>query len=150
MSEATANGTHVQQDDDDADVQVVRAFLEALEAMDIEAALDRCDDAVVYQNVPFPAAKGKKAVARQLRGLPKLFNGFEAQIHAIAGNGGTVLTERTDVLVVGRVRAAFWVCGTFEVRDGKVVLWRDYFDFADVTVAVVRGLLTAAWSSVKR
>ena len=23
---------------------------------------------------------------------------------------------------------AFWVCGTFEVSGGKIVLWRDYFD----------------------
>ena len=54
-----------------------------------------------------------------------------------------VLTERTDVLVAGRVRAEFWVCGTFEVHDGRITLWRDRFDLVDTTVAMLRGLLTA-------
>jgi limonene-1,2-epoxide hydrolase len=61
----------------------------------------------------------------------------------VAADGPTVLTERTDVLVFGRVRAAFWVCGTFEVHDGRITLWRDRFDFVDVVLAFVRGGLKA-------
>jgi limonene-1,2-epoxide hydrolase len=34
---------------------------------------------------------------------------------------------------------AFWVCGTFEVRDGRITLWRDRFDYADLTWAFLRG-----------
>jgi len=65
------------------------------------------------------------------------------KIHRIAVNGASVLTERTDVLVVGPVRLQFWVCGVFEVRDGRITLWRDYFDMFDFTKAVVRGVLGA-------
>jgi limonene-1,2-epoxide hydrolase len=38
------------------------------------------------------------------------------------------MTERTDSIIIGRFRAEFWVCGVFEVHDGKITLWRDYFD----------------------
>jgi len=33
------------------------------------------------------------------------------------------------------------VCGAFEVHDGKITLWRDYFDFWVVTLASLRGLI---------
>lgn len=126
-----------------AEAQVVREFLEALERLDIDAAVELLDDRIVYQNVPLPAARGRAAVAKQLQWLAKHGSGFEARIHNIASDGAMVLTERTDVIEIGRVRAEFWVCGTFEVRDGKLVLWRDYFDFVNITWAFVRGGLRA-------
>ena len=33
----------------------------------------------------------------------------------------------------------FWVWGRFEVRDGKIVIWRDSFDWLDFTVGLLRG-----------
>jgi limonene-1,2-epoxide hydrolase len=33
------------------------------------------------------------------------------------------------------------VCGVFEVRDGRITLWRDYFDMYDMLKATVRGVL---------
>ena len=125
------------------EVQVVRDFLRALERLDVDAAVALLDDDVVYQNVPLPPARGRRAVERQLRLLARYGSGFEARIHNIAADGATVLTERTDVIEVGRLRADFWVCGTFEVRDGRIVLWRDYFDFANLTWAFVRGAVRA-------
>lgn len=126
-----------------AEIQVVRDFLEALERLDIDAAVALLDDRAVYQNVPLPAARGREAVAKQLRWLARYGSDFEARIHNIASDGAVVLTERTDVIEIGRLRADFWVCGTFEVRDGKIALWRDYFDFVDVTWAFLRAGLRA-------
>jgi limonene-1,2-epoxide hydrolase len=118
---------------------VVGAFLAALERLDVNAALQLVSDDVVYQNVPLPAARGRAAVARQLRGMARYSTGFEARTHHIAADGPIVLTERTDVLRAGAWEAEFWVCGTFEVRDGRVVLWRDYFDWATFLAASARG-----------
>ena len=50
--------------------------------------------------------------------------GFEVKIHRIAAEGATVLTERTDALIFGPLRLQFWVCGVFEVHDGRITLWR--------------------------
>lgn len=41
------------------------------------------------------------------------------------------------------MRAVFKVCGVFEVRDGRVTLWRDYVDMVYFVGAVLRGLLGA-------
>ena len=48
----------------------------------------------------------------------------------IAEAGDKVLTERIDRLYAadGREIMAPWVMGIFEVKDGKIAAWRDYFD----------------------
>ncbi len=128
---------------------VVRSFLGHLEALDVDAALALADPAIVYHNKGLPPARGLAAFEKQMRALAKHASGFEARIHTLAVDGSTVLTERTDVIEVRRFRSEFWVCGTFEVRDGRIVLWRDYFDFADVTLASLRGLARAAVGALR-
>ena len=126
-----------------AEIEVVEEFLGALERLDVDRAVGLLAPVVVYQNVPFPPARGVRAVEQQLRGLARYATGFQAINHHIASSGPVVLTERTDVITVGRWRSAFWVCGTFEVRDGRIELWRDRFDFADLTWAMLRGAIGA-------
>jgi limonene-1,2-epoxide hydrolase len=69
---------------------------------------------------------------------------FEVKTHRIAVNGSSVLTERTDVLQFGPLRLQFWVCGVFEVHNGRITLWRDYFDMWNFTKALVRGVIGMA------
>ena len=142
MSEAT-----VQEHDP---VQIVRAFLTALEELDVARALTLVAPEIVYQNVPLPPARGLRAFEKQLRVMAKYSTGFEARIHHIAADGPIVLTERTDVLQAGGWRASFWVCGTFEVRDGRIVLWRDYFDWTTFLVAGLRGVPGAVAAALAR
>jgi limonene-1,2-epoxide hydrolase len=39
-----------------------------------------------------------------------------------------VLNERDDRLLMGGTWRSLPVTGVFEVRDGLITLWRDYFD----------------------
>ena len=59
---------------------------------------------------------------------------LEVDMLAIAETGNTVLTERIDRLYAadGSLIMAPAVMGTFEVADGKLRAWRDYFDTAAV------------------
>ncbi|HMS72149.1 MAG TPA: limonene-1,2-epoxide hydrolase family protein, partial [Baekduia sp.] len=68
--------------------------------------------------------------------------GLRFRVHFVntAATGNVVLTERVDALGVGRFEQRFWVYGRFEVRDGKIAVWRDSFDWLDITVSIVRGL----------
>lgn len=132
------------------EIATVRSFLEALEDLDIDRAVALLDPDVVYQNVSLPRASGIPAVTRQLRRLARYCTRFEARIHHIAADGPIVLTERTDVLEVRGWRAEFWVCGTFEVRDRRIVLWRDYFDWANLVGAGLRGAARAVAARLGR
>ncbi|SEP93098.1 limonene-1,2-epoxide hydrolase [Lentzea xinjiangensis] len=120
--------------------EVVLALLRATETLDAAQVARHLADDVAWQNVPFPAARGKKTVTRHLELMNRAVTGVEVRVHHIAANGGVVLTQRTDVIRRGRFEAAFWVCGTFVVRDGRVVLWRDHYDHAYVAGAFLKGL----------
>jgi limonene-1,2-epoxide hydrolase len=123
-------------------IRVVRQFLEGLAAGDLDGATDLLAPNVEYINVSTPTIRGRERVRRVLgaaMGLPGA--GFEVYFHAISNEQGAVLTERTDVLTWGALRMQFWVCGRFDVRDGEIVLWKDYFDWANFTIAMLRGLV---------
>ena len=123
--------------------EVVEALFDALKNRDTDRAVDRLDDAIIWHNVGLPKVRGISKVGRYMRLLAKPGYGFDVTIHNIAADGNIVLTERTDVLVWHRLRVEFWVCGTFELRDGKVLVWRDYFDNVDFFKGIVRGAVRA-------
>jgi limonene-1,2-epoxide hydrolase len=119
--------------------RTVEGFLHALQDSDLEAAEAALDDNLVYQNVGLPTIRGRARTIKLLRSMEGRAR-VEVKIHRIAADGAAVLTERTDALIVGPLRLQFWVCGVFEVHDGRITLWRDYFDFFDAFKAIVRGL----------
>jgi limonene-1,2-epoxide hydrolase len=122
---------------------VVEAFLAALVAADFRSAEALLDEHVTYVNVGAPTVRGRRRTLGVLRALGRPRLGFEVYVHAIAANGDTVLTDRTDVLLVGPCRFQFWVTGRFDVRDGRITLWRDSFDYVDIVRAIVRGVAGA-------
>ncbi|CAN5517932.1 limonene-1,2-epoxide hydrolase family protein [soil metagenome] len=128
---------------------VTEAFLAALAASDLDGAMALLATDVLYVNVGTPAIRSRAKVAKAFAGLTKPEVGFEAYLHAISADGPVVLTERTDVIVVGRFRAQFWVTGRFDVHDGQITLWRDSFDFVDILRGVVRGLAGAVLPGLK-
>jgi limonene-1,2-epoxide hydrolase len=127
--------------DEQASVDLVRLFLDNLAAGDSAALLAVVADDIVYNNVSLPTIRGKRRFTQFAKGFATSRVGFEVRIHRIAERDGSVLTERTDALVLGPFRMQFWVCGVFEVRDGRIQLWRDYFDYQTTPVAVLRGLV---------
>ncbi len=131
-------------------VRVVETFLYALRDKDFDGADAALDDDLVYQNVGLPTVRGRQRTMKLMRGLDRPSTRFDVKIHRIAGEGNAVLTERTDVLAFGRFEAHFWVCGVFEVRDGRITLWRDYFDTVDFLKGIVRGLAAIAIPSLRR
>jgi limonene-1,2-epoxide hydrolase len=112
----------------------VEAFIGHWNCCDIEAMLALCAEGIVYHNIPMEPIHGTAA----MRGMVEAFLADIAtcdwQTHAIAANGNTVLTERTDAFNFkdGR-RAAVRVMGTFELdENGLIAGWRDYFDMGEM------------------
>jgi limonene-1,2-epoxide hydrolase len=124
-----------------APTAVVERFLELLRVSDLDAAMELLAVDVRYENVGMPTVHGRERVRRLFRGMSGGGGGFDVRNHTIAADGPSVMTERTDVLKFRRLRVQLWVCGRFDVRDGQIVLWRDYFDYVNFGIALVRGLL---------
>jgi len=122
---------------------VVENFLTALQAQDFDTIDTLLADDLVYQNVGLPTIRGGARVKKMLRGIEGRMR-FEVKFHRNVADGGTVLNERTDAIVFGPLRLQFWICGVFEVKDGRITLWRDYFDFYDFGKAILRGIVGMA------
>ncbi|CKH69266.1 nuclear transport factor 2 family protein [Mycolicibacterium smegmatis] len=121
-------------------IAAVETFLNALQEQDFDTAENALAQNLVYQNVGMPTIYGRNRAMKLFRSMQGRA-GFEVKIHRSAADGAAVLNERTDVLTFGPLRVQFWVCGVFEVHDGRITLWRDYFDYLDIFKATVRGLL---------
>jgi limonene-1,2-epoxide hydrolase len=142
----TDQASRVSSDVDNA--RTVEIALYALQDQDFETVDSAFADEIVWQNVGFPTMRGRQRIVNLLRrGQGRV--GFEVKIHRIAADGNTVLTERTDALVIGPLRLQFWVCGVFEVHGGRITLWRDYFDMLDITKATLRGLAATVFPSLR-
>ncbi|WP_448582930.1 limonene-1,2-epoxide hydrolase family protein [Thermaurantiacus sp.] len=108
-------------------LETVEAFLARINALDLDGACALLAEDVVYDNVPMPTIHGRSAARGFLGQLPA--TRMEWEVHAIAANGPTVLTERTDRFTLADGRTlAIRVMGAFDVADGSITAWRDYFD----------------------
>jgi limonene-1,2-epoxide hydrolase len=85
------------------------------------------DDAV-YHNIPVDPAVGHDAILALLNMFMGAIDRLEFQVRNIAATGNTVMTERVDVFHLPNGTIELPVMGTFEVKDGKIAAWRDYFD----------------------
>lgn len=132
-----------------AETTTVLDFLDRFAERDADGAVALVDDAIVYTNVGLPAVRGKKATARVLTALGR-FAKFDVAIRSIASDGPLVLTERVDELGFGPLQIRFWVNGRFEVVDGKITVWKDYFDNVDVIKGLLRGLIALAVPRARR
>ena len=113
--------------------QVVRDFCAAASTRDPEVLRAFFSDDVVYHNIPMEPAEGIEATMAVISMFVGMCEALEFEVHHLASDGATVLTERTDKFTMKGRTAPLPVMGAFHVVDGKITAWRDYFDMAQVT-----------------
>ncbi|MGH3579503.1 MAG: limonene-1,2-epoxide hydrolase family protein [Mycobacterium sp.] len=113
--------------------RVVRDFCATFAKHDAEALRPFFADDVVYHNMPMDPAVGIDAAVAFIDGFFAMCDSMVIETLNLAVRGNLVLTERVDTFTVGSTEAALPVMGTFEVRDGRIIAWRDYFDLAQIT-----------------
>ncbi len=144
MDQTTHDAASTPDPGDPGDPEsVVRAFLRHLEDGEAEAAVALLHEEVEWRNSGLPTFR-RARVGRLLRDMVRRHVGFEAHLHHIAASRGTVLTDRTDVIRLGRVATTFAVRGTFEVVDGRIRVWDDAFGWGAAARGTVLGLVRAA------
>jgi limonene-1,2-epoxide hydrolase len=109
---------------------VVRAFCAGVDRKDLAAVEALLDEKVVYHNVGADPAEGREATLAALKFMFDMFEPIAFRIRHLAVDGDSVLTERVDEITANGILAPVPVMGAFEVRDGRIVAWRDYFDMA--------------------
>ena len=109
-------------------IAVVERFCEAIAGGDLDAVVAFFSDDAVYHNIPIEPVVGPAAIRSTLESFTSSVDSLEFKMLAIAASGSTVLTERIDIFNFPGHVLSLPVMGTFEVTDGKISAWRDYFD----------------------
>lgn len=109
---------------------VITAFCNAWGEGDLDTILGSFAEGAVYHNIPMKPIEGNEAIAKVigkfLKGGPVVFE----TTHQVASDT-VVMNERIDYLPGdGSNKKALPVMGVFEMSDGKITAWRDYFDMA--------------------
>ena len=111
---------------------LIRTFIARLSARDIETAAAMVSADFEYDNVPMGKAFGPDGLRNTLTGFFAMLDDVDWQVIRQTSTGdmssGTVLNERDDRVNLKGTWHSLPVAGVFEVRDGIITLWRDYFD----------------------
>lgn len=116
-----------------APTDTVRAFLKAMEVLDYPAATALVAPDCVYTNPPpIGTVTGPGGVRAVLEPFfaPTIENEF--RILREAAQGPVVICERLDRHRLADKWVELPVTGVFEVHEGLITYWRDYFDAATI------------------
>ena len=114
--------------------QIILDFIQASNSRDIDRMMAMFDSTdCVFHNIPWEPLSGTEAIREFLQNMFDNSSEINWQIHNIAETDtGTVLTERMDRFRFSGNPMAVPVMGAFDLRNGKITAWRDYFDTGQV------------------
>jgi limonene-1,2-epoxide hydrolase len=115
---------------DSESIAFIRQFLEVCVRPDAEEFASYFTEDAVWWNSPWQPVTGRAAIRDTLRRAvdAKFMTALPWEIRHIVASDGVVPTERVDNFQVGARRVRVPCMGIFELRDGKIAAWRDYWD----------------------
>lgn len=124
-----------------SNLDVIKACLAAFNANDKERILSFFCEQSVFENVPMGAVTGLEAIWEMLAPVHDIATAIDWEIHRLEeGPSGTVYSERSDRYQLQGQWAEFKCSGIHEVNaEGKIILWRDYFDLQQCLATMPKG-----------
>ena len=114
--------------------KVVNDFCQAWKRLDLEELMGFFTEDALYHNVPMTPAKGKQGIRDAINSFLRKSKSIEFQILNTVSNGSLVMNERIDKFQLGNGKqVALPVAGVFEIKEGKIARWTDYFDLTMFT-----------------
>lgn len=116
-----------------APAHVVRQFMKLMEPLNYDEALKLVSEDVAYSNPPpLGTVRGPAGIRAVLEPFfsPTLENEFKIVRESVSGH--IVFLERLDRHRLADKWVELPVTGVFEVHDGRITYWRDYFDVATI------------------
>lgn len=109
---------------------VVLRFVEAWHRLDNDEICACLAPDAEWLNVSYDPVEGRDAIMASIRAFLDCVEEGEFRLHHIGETSpGIILTERTDTFRHKDGKTVIIpVMGAFEVRDGLIRSWRDYFD----------------------
>ena len=114
-------------------VQTIKAFIAAWSNLDVDELVGYfCEDGIYY-NMPAQPVQGHEKLKLFIEGFIAKWTKTTWEALNIIGEGNVVIVERLDRTEVGDIKVDLPCCGVFEMEEGKIKIWRDYFDMGTYT-----------------
>lgn len=110
--------------------RTIREFIEAWSRLDPEELAGYFAEDGIYHNMPTGPVSGRLNVEGLIRGFIASWTETTWDLLNIVCAGDLVIAERLDRTRAGDKSVDLPCVGVFELEDGKIKTWRDYFDFS--------------------
>ena len=108
--------------------EIVREFVEAWSTLDADKLADYFTEDGCYYNMPTQPVKGRDAVRGFIQNFLANWTETQWDILNMAEAGDVVFCERLDRTKTTAGDVDLPCLGVFEMHNGKIKEWRDYFD----------------------
>ena len=108
--------------------KVIRDFIHAWSRLDPDELTEFFTDDGIYYNMPMEPVQGRDKINDFIRALIGGWTGTEWELVHILTVGNLVMAERVDKTKAGEKSVELPCVGVFEMEEGKIKVWRDYFD----------------------
>ena len=109
-------------------VATIRSFLEACVRANVDEFIDYFTEDALWWNAPWKEIRGRAAIGEALRKGKEQMTALPWEVRHIVADGNIVMVERVDHFEVQGKPVGVPCVGVFELRDGKIAAWRDYWD----------------------
>jgi limonene-1,2-epoxide hydrolase len=116
--------------------RLIREFLAAWERRDTTFIVDAFTDDGVYHSTPLEPILGKAAIREFVQSFEDVPPGRLHIRHQVA-SAELVMNERIDHITMNGTLVHLPIMGVFEIEDGHIKAWREYFDMGPVKAAYV-------------
>ena len=109
-------------------VQIIRNFIQDWSSLDADKLADYFTEDGTYYNMPSDPVSGRDNVREFIKAFLTTWQSTQWEILNIIGDGDVVFAERLDKTQTTQGNVDLPCAGVFEMMDGKIRIWRDYFD----------------------
>lgn len=115
---------------------IVREFIQAWSRLDVDELAAYFTEDGAYHNMPIAPVVGRIQVRAFIARFLKGWTRTEWEVLTLVAAGDIVIVERLDRTWIGERAVELPCCGVFQLAQGKIRVWRDYFDMATYLNAV--------------
>ena len=110
--------------------KIIREFIAAWSRLDAAELAGFFAEDGVYHNMPAGPVAGRSNIEQMIGGFIAAWTETEWDVLNLVADGNLVIAERLDRTKAGEKGVDLPCTGVFELEEGKIKVWRDYFDMA--------------------
>ena len=110
--------------------QIVKDFIKAWSNLNADALVNYFTEDGTYHNMMLPPVTGHEALRGFIGNFLASWTKTDWDIINIVAEGDVVIVERLDRTQMGDASVDLPCTGVFIMENGKIKIWRDYFDLA--------------------